>query len=335
MVLLLRRGALIATAAFAITGCSGGAGTGGSPVTALQQPASISRAAQPGGLFVHRGVPYLKVQLSHSRAHTQGSYPTKKALLFVSNQSNFAVGVYSIKKVKSNPAPIASLPATSGCPYQSAMDKKGTLYVPNNCSANSLDEFPKGSTTPSLTITDGISNPLGTAIDGSGNLYVSNFPAAISIYAPGGTSPTGTITGGGMVDPFGLAIDKNNNLFIADFGADQVFEVASGTTTPVPLELQDMSEPLQLAFDSAGNMWVTDGQGARVQIYPPGSTSPSRTISGVFSFPYGVSVNAAGVAFVSDVSQSKVYAFKKGASSPYATLTNGIDTPTGVLARKP
>jgi streptogramin lyase len=335
MVLLLRRGALMATAAFAITGCSSGAGTGSSPVATLQQPAASSRAAQPGGLFVHRGVPYLRAQLSRSRAHTQGSYPTKRALLFVSNQSSFAVGAYSIKKIKSNPAPIASLPASSGCPYQSAMDKKGTLYVPNNCGGNSLDEFSKGSTSPSLTITDGISNPLGTAIDGSGNLYVSNYPPAISVYASGGTSPTETITGGGMIDPFGLAVDKHGNLFIADFGADQVFEVASGTTTLVPLNLQDMSEPLQLAFDSAGNMWVTDGQGDRVQIYAPGSTSPSRTISGLFSFPYGVSVNAAGVAFVSDVSQGKVYAFKKGASSPYATLTNGIDTPTGVLARKP
>ena len=69
MVLLLRRGALIATAAFAITGCSGGAGTGSSPVASLQQPAaSSSRAAQPGALFVHRGVPYVKAQLSRSRA---------------------------------------------------------------------------------------------------------------------------------------------------------------------------------------------------------------------------------------------------------------------------
>ena len=336
MAKLLLRGALLAAASFAITGCSGGAGTGpGTSVSPLQQPAASSRAAHPTTAFVHRGVPFLSAIPARPRAHSQGSYPTRRPLLFVSNQSNSAVGIYSIRKIKSNPAAKASLPASSGCPYQLTIDKHGTVYVPNNCGGNSVDEFPKGSTTSNLTITNGISNPLGTAIDSSGNLYVSNFPAAITVYAPGATTPSETITGGGLDDPFGLAIDKNNNLFIADFGADQVFEVASGSTTPTPLNLQDMTEPLQIAFDRAGNMWVTDGQGDRVQVYAPGSTTPNRTLSGVFSFPYGVSVSAAGVGFISDVDANKVFAFKPGASSPYATLTNGLNLPTGVLAAKP
>jgi serine/threonine-protein kinase len=286
--------------------------------------------------FVHAGVPYVAhpsrpMKIGPSIAQT---YPTTSALVFEGDQANNLVGIYKLSRLTHNPAPIATIAVL--CPYGMTMDKAGTLYVPSNCGGNTVTEYAIGQTTPSLTITNGISNPLGTAIDRNQKLYVSNYPASITEYPLGATSPSKTITGGGMTDPFGLALDKSGDLFIADFGASQVFEIKAHTSTPVPLNLLDLTEPLGVAFDNAGNMWVTDGSGDKVNVYPPGSTTPSQSITSGYTFPYAISIDPRGTAVVSNINPPvAVYAYMPGQFTAYATLTNGITLPTGLLVRKP
>jgi sugar lactone lactonase YvrE len=291
-------------------------------------------------MFVHHGVPFLPPIRYGGVRHDAGSYSTKKSLLFESDQTDVAVNIYQTKDLSSNPAPIASIHVAAGCPYGVARDKKGTVYVADNCSGNDVEEYPKGSTTLKTTITDGISNPLGLAIDKAGNLYVSNYPAAITVYPPGATSPSKTITGGGMVDPFGLALDVNGNLYIADFGADAIFEVAAGTTTVTNTGLTGLGEPLGVADDlQKGYLWETDGSGNAINVYQPLSgTAPIETIAGN-GFPYAVGIQNAGKpkreVATSDLDTHAVYAYKPGSYTPYATLTNSIETPTGLMITKP
>jgi DNA-binding beta-propeller fold protein YncE len=329
------RRALVVAALIAIAGCGG--------ATTSSSLSPTGQGSSPGSLFVHKGVPFA-VGARHAnvaRFSPQTTYATKNAL-FEADQQLAAVNVYQDQDLKSNPAPVATIHVAAGCPYGLAMDKKGTLYVADNCGGNDVEEYPKGSTTEKLAITNGVSNPLGAAVDKKGTLYVSNFPASITEYKFGTTSPSKTITGGGLTDPFGVALDASGNLFVADFGALQVFEIPAGTTTVTALNLQGIVEPIGVAVDqSTGDLWVTDGQGAKVNVYPPGSTSPSQTITG-FSFPYAISIQSKGKPLkglrsvaVSDINTKVVYAFKPGKTSPYATLSNGVALPTGVLVTKP
>jgi sugar lactone lactonase YvrE len=249
------------------------------------------------------------------------------------------VNIYKTRKLTSNPAPYASIHVSHGCPYGIVADKSGTIYVADNCGGNDVELYAKGSTTLKSAITTGISNPLGLAMDSSQTLYVSNYPASITEYKYGTTTPYQTITGGGMTDPFGLALDSSQNLYIADFIAAKVFEVKAGTTTVIDLGLSDLTEPLGVAVDqSNGDLWVTDGSGNKVNVYPAGSTTPSHTITG-FSFPYAISLEnrgkPKGTVVVSDTTNKAVYAYKHGQYTPYATLTNGIELPTGLLITKP
>jgi len=294
------------------------------------------RVGHPGTSFVHAGVPYIahpSRPVNIIPSITQ-SYPTTSTLLFEGDQQNNQVAIYKAGRLAHNPPPIATI--SLGCPYGMDLDKAGTLYVASNCGISTITEYPIGQTSPSLTITNGISNPLGVAIDKHGKLYVSNYPAAITEYPLGATTPSKTIKGGGMVDPFGLAIDSAGNLFIADFGASQVFELKLHTHTLIPLNLQDMTEPLGVAFDPAGNMWVTDGSGDRVNVYPPGSTTPSQSITSGYTFPYAISIDPRGTAVVSNISSpALVYAYAPGQFTSYATLTNDISLPTSLLLRRP
>jgi hypothetical protein len=327
---------LIVAALFAVTGCSGNTSATLMPAHSLQTGA---RALAPSTSFVHAGVPFMPREGRGvpSPAQIGQNYPTTVELIFEGDQANHQVAIYKHKGIASNPAPIAIITDAAPCPYGIAMDKRGKLYVANNCGASTIEEYPKGKLIHNKTITNGISNPLGLAIDKNGMLYVSNYPASITEYPLGSTSPSTTITGSGLTDPFGLALDSSGNLFVADFGASQVFEIPFGTTTVTPLNLQDLTEPIGVAIDkTTGNLWVTDGSGDKINVYPPGSTTPSQSFSTGYTFPYAISIDKHGGAVISNInSPVAVYAYKPGQFTSYATLTNDITLPTGLLIAVP
>lgn len=329
MDVLLRR-VLVAATLFAIAGCSG----------ANMSPQSAALPSQGAQAFVHRGVPFAPPMLHTAVRSTGGGYPTKKSLVFEGDQYAAAVNIYQTANLSSNPAPIATIAVATGCPYGVAVNKNGTLYVADNCGGNDVEEYAKGSTTLKATITDGISNPLGVAIDKAGTLYVSNYPAAITEYPKGSTTPSKTITGGGMSEPFGLALDKSGNLYIADFGAAAVFELPAGGQYVTNLNLQGLGEPLGLAIDEkTGFLWETGGSGNIINIYDIGaSTNPIMTIPGA-GFPYAIALQNRGKpngeVVASDINTHEVYAYMPGSYTPYATLSNGIQQPTGLFITKP
>lgn len=325
----LRR-ALVVAALIGMAGCAGNGLTS----------QSSSLPSQNAMVFVHRGMPFAPPMLQAAVRHESAlSYSTKKSLVFEADQEEAAVNIYQTANLASNPAPIASIDVAAGCPYGMARDKKGTLYVVDNCGGNDVEEYAKGSTTLKTTITDGISNPLGAAIDKSGALYVSNYPASITEYASGTSTPSKTVTGGGMEDPFGLALDKSGNLYIADFGASAVFELPAGGSSVTNLNLQDLGEPLGLAIDpKTGYLWETGGSGNIINIYQlGGSTSPIETIAGN-DYPYAISLETKGKpkgeVVESDIETHAVYAYAPGSYTPYATLTNDVELPTGLLITK-
>ncbi len=180
----------------------------------------------------------------------------------------------------------------------------------------------------------------GSLSTSTAHCIVSNYPAAITEYAFGTTTPSKTITGGGMEDPFGLAVDKSGNVYIADFGASAVFEFPAGGSSVTNLNLQDLGEPIGLAIDQkTGYLWETGGSGNVINIYQiGGSTSPIETITGN-GYPYAISLQnkhkPKGEVVESDIETDSVYAFMPGSYTPYATLTNGIELPTGLLVAKP
>jgi DNA-binding beta-propeller fold protein YncE len=82
-----------------------------------------------------------------------------------------------------------------------AVDAAGTLYVANY-GIGKITEYPAGSTalsSPSVTLSNGISDPHGLAVDAAGTLYVVTNPSgnAVAEYPAGSTSsssPTATIS---------------------------------------------------------------------------------------------------------------------------------------------
>jgi len=134
-------------------------------------------------------------------------------------------------------------------------------------------------------------SPSGIAVDGFGNIYVSDSVAnnvrkitpngAISTVAGGGSNNPangGLATSAALSDPQGLATDGANNLYIADAGSHRVLKVAvNGTISRVvgvggpgeccegyPAASAQLGRPVAVALDAAGTLYFAESQNRRV-----------------------------------------------------------------------
>ena len=211
-------------------------------------------------------------------------------------------------------------------PQVIALDSSGNLYVTDTANSRVLF-YPSGSTTAtrvygqggSFTTNTGnkggisansLDEPIGVALDSSGNLYVADqynnrvlfYPSgsttATRVYGQGGSFSTGGANKGGisansLAFPTGLAVDSSGNLYVADGNNSRVLFYLSGSTTATGVYGQlgsfttgtannggvsanSLENPAGLTLDSSNNLYVADAYNNRVLFYLSGSTTATR-----------------------------------------------------------
>jgi hypothetical protein len=201
----------------------------------------------------------------------------------------------------------------------------------------------------------GFSYPTGVAVDGSGNVYVtdSGNNAVEEIMAVGGVipaSPTINTLGSGFSSPQGVAVDGSGNVYVADTGNGLVKEIVAGTggaasgtvssgSTVVTLASGPIY-PTGVAVDGGGNVYVaytnlTNYVGTVEEIVAGtgGATSGTvssgstvLTLSGNFNGPSGVAVDGSGNVYGADSYDSLV---KEIDLSDAPSLSFATPTPVG------
>lgn len=181
--------------------------------------------------------------------------------------------------------------------------------------------------------------PYDIAIDGSGNLYVTDFfNDAIREITPAGVVSTFAGTEGteGSVDatgtaaefnlPVGITIDSSGNLYVADSGNNTIRKITSGgvVTTiagkPGVAGSADgtgsaalFNSPRGVAVDTSGNIYVADSGNCSIRKITsagvvttlagsPGSyaSQPGTGAGALFDVPVGIAVDASGNLYVSE-----------------------------------
>jgi hypothetical protein len=126
-------------------------------------------------------------------------------------------GTNTIAGAPAVPPSIAGQPRAAGA---TAAASKALVYAENYPSQ--VEVFDLGSyKTPLDTITNGISQPSGEAVDSRGNLYVADQGSeVVEAYAPGTSTPFATYGQGSyygpVYDPYGIAVSKNGTLYVAN-----------------------------------------------------------------------------------------------------------------------
>jgi surface protein len=184
--------------------------------------------------------------------------------------------------------------------------------------------------------------PIGTAFDTAGNLYVADYgnhtirkitPAgAVTTFAGSGTAGATDATGtaASFNGPTGLAFDAAGNLYVGDYGNHKIRKVTpagvvttfagSGTAgaTDATGTAASFNQPIGTTFDTAGNLYVADAGNHKIRKITPagsvttfaGSGTPGATdatgTAASFNRPTGSAFDSAGNLYVSDFGNHKI-----------------------------
>ncbi|MDB5257649.1 MAG: hypothetical protein JWM14_2344 [Chitinophagaceae bacterium] len=195
--------------------------------------------------------------------------------------------------------------------------------------------------------------PFGIAIDGSGNIYVSDY----------GNNLIRKITSAGLVSTFiqnthatGLATDASGNLYAADSDGNVIVKITPAGVADTlagnsSIGSQDgngssarFNYPIGLTVDASGNVYVADYNNSAIRKITPSKEVTTIAGSGTAGFldatgtsasfanPSGLAVDASGNLYVADKGNNKIRKITPAGvvttlvGSGTSGFTNGIGT---------
>ncbi len=231
-------------------------------------------------------------------------------------------------------------------PYGVAVDSAGNVYVADNrnhtvrkVTSTGVVTTLAGSANASGS-TDGagsaarFTNPVGAAVDSSGNVYVADAgshtirkitSAGVVSTLAGSAGLSGSTNGTGSVARFyypnGVAVDSSGNVYVADQGNHTIRKVTSagvvttlaGTVGSYGSSAARFYNPTGVAVDDSGYVYVADYNNHAIR--KVSSTGVITTLAGTlgtygktdgtgsaarFNNPHGVAVDSAGNVYVTD-----------------------------------
>lgn len=310
---------LALSTALALAGCGAGSLA---PATATTNAAALGapawqRAVRVSGLPAQRGWLAPGAQ--------------RVPLVYVSDFSANAIEIY---KQGNTSAPIGAITDGIDGPLGNFVDKSGKLYVANAMN-DTVTEYPRGATSPSVTLSSDLTYPISVAVDAHGTVAVGEFSAGTILeFKAGSTTPDVQITL--LTLPEGLAFDRSRHLWAA-----WNVSTGSGLTGHVskcqPLKAVCVDRGIAigesggLTIDATGNLALGDQTNAVIGVYAPGATSPSRTISTTGRDPYKFSLDKAEkTLYMADITNNLVATYDYTTGAQVGTISSGLTSAWGV-----
>ena len=209
-------------------------------------------------------------------------------------------GNNSISKFSSSGSPISSTDYTGGGlngPNWVVVDLSGNVWVNNTGGTCSISKFnSSGSPVSSIAYTGGGlagSYCLGLAVDGSGNIWASDFNEnAISELNSSGTAISGSpYSGGGLSKPDVVAIDGSGNVWVGNQGYSISKFNSSGTAISGPhgYAAAGLVHPNAIAIDGSGNVWAGNYSDESITEFVGAATPVVTPVVANLRSPYGSS----------------------------------------------
>lgn len=189
-------------------------------------------------------------------------------------------------------------------------------------------------------------DPFDAAVDGKGNLYITDQDNSRVVELPAGNaSPVAIdpiVAGEGLVHPGGVAVDGAGNLYISDLDRNFVVEVpVNGSAVTVFNPIVNgigLHYPCGMVIDGAGDLYIADVDNGRVVEVPAGggaAVAIDPLVDGEkLSYPVTLALDTAGDLFIADLFANRVVeiAANGGATTAIDPSVNGqsLHFPYGV-----
>jgi GH18 family chitinase len=184
-------------------------------------------------------------------------------------------------------------------PFGVAVDGGGSVYFGDYHSQTVF----KFSATGAATYAGGLNGaPYGLALDGAGNLFITESTTVVKVTPYGIRS---TVATGLTPAPKGLAVGPSDGtLYIANTVANTIVKVTAAGTQSTFLSGTvlgtKLNDPTGLAVDIAGNVYIADTNNNRVlRVSSTGSNPALLPFTGL-NKPYGIALGGTGNLYVAD-----------------------------------
>lgn len=272
--------ALSAAAAIALlAGCSGGSSQV-APLAGSQSTVRHTVGSQQVKSYsvLKNGTTQYSHKVSKSWMKHIDSTPR---LTYISDFNNNTVTVYG-----RNGQTVGQIGANILNPQGLFVDNNENLWVANTGDSNIL-VYPRGSTSPSNTLSDSIGFPVDVTVCPNGTVYVSNIfnfstgTGDIQVYASGSTNPTGSLQAPGELENFFLTCDANGNVFstiLNGSGFPAVVAYAGGNQSGYSQLPISLNFPGGIKPNNAGNLLIDDQSGANITEYTEAGSPTGNSI---------------------------------------------------------
>lgn len=244
-------------------------------------------------------------------------------------------------------------PAYAGARYGAALllDGSGNVIASALLEGNGVGPqavFGPGTAIALAPLANGIAfkDPFDAAVDGKGNLYITDQDNSRVVELPAGNAAPLAIdpivAGEGLVHPGGVAVDGAGNLYISDLDRNFVVEVPvnGGAVTVINPIVNGIGlhYPCGMVIDGAGDIYIADVDNGRVVEVPAGggaAVAIDPLVDGEkLSYPVTLALDSAGDLFIADLFANRVVeiAANGGAATAIDPIANGqsLHFPYGV-----
>jgi sugar lactone lactonase YvrE len=189
-------------------------------------------------------------------------------------------------------------------------------------------------------------DPFDAAVDGKGNLYITDQDNSRVVELPAGNAAPVAIDpivgGEGLLHPGGVAVDGAGNLYISDLDRNIVVEVpVNGSAATIINPIVNgigLHYPCGMVIDGSGDLYIADVDNGRVVEVPAGggaAVAIDPLVDGEkLSYPVTLALDSAGDLFIADLFANRVVeiAANGGATTAIDPSVNGqsLHFPYGV-----
>lgn len=172
--------------------------------------------------------------------------------------------------------------------------------------------------------------PGGVAVDGAGNVYVTNqgmYGRVVKLAAGTGNATLLPFTG--LYEPQGVAVDSAGSVYVTDFN-NRVLKLTAGSHTPTELPFTGLNYPEGVEVDAEGSVYVADRGNSRVVTLAAGSSSQVVLPFDGLKNPDDVAIDTAGTVYVTDSDNNRVVKLTSGSTAQSVLPFTGFTLPWGI-----
>ena len=171
-----------------------------------------------------------------------------------------------------------------------------------------------------IIIQGGSNNANGIAIDGSGDLYITD-PYNGYVWEYSASSGATSVITRGLNGPTGIQVDGSGNVYVVELNARTLKKFTSAGVLTATL-LSGFNSPYSLYVDLAGNYYIGGSTAPGAVSEYSSSGLLIQTVTTTLGSPRGIVVDGSGNLFVSDFTNNKVVEY----TPTYYTISPSVTT---------